>query len=253
MKLALAQMLVLPDRLDENLRRAERLIRDASRKGAEVVLLPETMDLGWCAPADRENSGPVKTGPSCRRLRSAAVKYRMHVCSGFTERGPDGVFNSAVLIDPKGRILLHHRKINELSIGRAFYGPGDRLGVAETPWGRIGLMICADANASGYAISRSLCMMGARIILSPCAWAVPPGYDNVKEPYGKLWVDAYGAIGREFGTTVAGCSNVGPIGHGEWKGWDCIGNSIAVGPDGRELLRGPFGPVSESLLFLEIP
>ena len=55
----------------------------------------------------------------------------------------------AVLLDPEGRMLLHHRKLNELEIGHTCYDQGDRLGVVQTSVGTMGLMICADAFARG--------------------------------------------------------------------------------------------------------
>lgn len=57
--------------------------------------------------------------------------------------------------------------------------------------------------------------MGAQIILSPCAWAVPPDHDNVIEPYGQLWLDNYSPVARDFKMWIAGTSNVGVITGGE--------------------------------------
>ncbi len=140
------------------------------------------------------------------------------------------MFNAAVLIDPCGEVILHHRKINELAFARALYAIGDRLGVADTQFGKLGVMICADGFAPGQVISRSLALMGARLILSPCAWAVPADHDNTREPYGQLWLDNYGPVARECGVWIAGCSNVGPITAGEWAGRKCIGNSLVCAP-----------------------
>ena len=108
-------------------------------------------------------------------------------------------------------------------------------------------MICADAFADGLVISRTLGQMGATLILSPCAWAVPPGFN---EPYGKLWRDSYGPPAREFGMTIAGCSNVGPVTAGEWNGWQCIGNSLVVGSNGEPVAQAAYA--AEELLFTEL-
>src|SRR5687767_1406348 len=155
------------------------------------------------------------------------------VCAGIVERSGERIFNSAVLIAPGGELLLHYRKLHEIDFARRLYTRGDRAGVAETQYGRIGLMICADAFAEGLVISRTLGHMGSRMILSPCAWAVPPDHDQAREPYGKLWRDSYGPPAREFGMTIAGCSNVGPVTEGEWAGWQCIGCSLVAGPNGE--------------------
>ncbi len=236
MKLALAQMLVEPGEQDANLSRAEKCVREAAEQGAEVVLLPECLDLGWTHPSAHQKTTPIPEGATCQRIIRAAMENDVYVCAGLVERAGDRLFNSAVFIDPKGELLLHHRKIHELDFAQELYSTGDRLGVVDTRYGRIGLMICADGFAPGQAISRSLAMMGAEIILSPCAWAVPADHDNAETPYGKIWLDNYGPVCREFGITIVGCSNVGPITAGPWEGRTCIGNSMAIDGTGDRVL-----------------
>jgi len=174
------------------------------------------------------------------------------VCAGLIERASEKIFNAAVLIDSTGEVLIHHRKIHELEIAHDLYSHGDRLSVAETKFGKIGVMICADGFAPGQSISRTLALMGAQIILSPCAWAVPADHDNVHEPYGQLWLDNYCPVARGFGVAIVGVSNVGPITAGPWQGRKCIGNSLLIGVGGQELARGPYGEQAEALLVRDI-
>ena len=254
MKIALAQMLVEPGQKQANLARAESWIARAAGRGAEIVVLPEALTLGWTHPSARTLADEIPDGESCGRLRRAAREHRIMVCAGMVERAADKLFNSAVLLDATGEVLIHHRKIHELDFARELYSCGDRLAVAETETsaGRVGVMICADGFAPGQSISRALAMMGARLILSPCAWAVPADHDNVREPYGQLWLDNYGPVAREFGLTIIGVSNVGPITAGAWQGRKCIGNSLAVGPTGVELARASYGERAEELLEIEL-
>ena len=252
MKLALTQMLVEPGQRETNLARAEQRIAEAAARGADIVLLPECVDLGWAHPSARELATPIPDGDTCQRLITAARRNRVFVCAGLVERAGDQLFNAAVLIDPAGRVLLHHRKIHELDFARELYATGDRLGVADTPFGKLGVMICADGFAPGQAISRALALMGARLILSPCAWAVPADHDNTREPYGQLWLENYGAVCGEFGITIAGCSNVGPITAGPWAGRPCIGSSLVLGPNGQPLARGAYGVTVDELLLVDL-
>jgi predicted amidohydrolase len=253
MKLALAQMLVGPGRKQANLDRAAQHIAEAAQAGADCVLLPEALNLGWTHPSARTEADAIPDGESCRQLRDAARAHSVFVCAGLIERCSESIFNSAVLIDPAGNVILHHRKIHELDIAHDLYARGDRLGVVETSLGRIGLMICADAFAPGRPISRALGLMGAQLILSPCAWAVAPDHDNTREPYGALWLDNYSPVAREFGLTIAGASNVGPITEGPWRGRKCIGNSLVVGPSGEELARGSYGENADELILVAVP
>jgi predicted amidohydrolase len=251
-KLAMIQMRVAGGRKAENLARAAALTAEAAAAGARVALLPEALSLGWTHPAAAAEADAVPEGESCLALRGLAREHGLYVCGGIVERAGGRVYNSAVLIDPAGSVLLCHRKLNELEIGHDFYALGDRLAVAATPWGRFGLMICADAFARGQVIARTLGLMGAGIILSPCAWAVPADHDNTREPYGKLWRDNYGPVARDFRLWIVGVSNVGWLTAGPWQGRKCIGCSLLVGPDGEARLTGPYGEDAETILYAEV-
>jgi len=250
--LALAQMRVSGGALNENLRRLERQVASAADVGAEVVLAPEAADLGWTHPSARRLAAPVPGGRFCEGVRECARRHGVYVCVGLTEACGERVFNAAILVSPAGEILLHHRKLNELAIGHACYAQGDRLAVAETPLATFGLMICADGYTRGQFVSRALALMGAEVILSPSAWAVPPSWNNARTPYGADWRENYGAVARAFRVWIAGCSNVGYMRGGPWHGHSCIGCSLVVGPDGRPALHGDFGREAEQLLTIEV-
>lgn len=247
-QLALIQMRVEPGCLDDNLHRASDLAAQAAAQGAQLLLLPEAMDLGWTDNSARALATPIPTGKVCEHLRALARRLGVYICSGLTERAGDRIYNAAVLISPEGEVLLHHRKINELCIGHDLYEQGSRLETVQTPLGRIGVMICADAFIRGQVIARALAVMGAEIILSPAAWAVEANHDQAREPYGRLWLESYAPVAREFGLWIAGVSNVGPVATGPWAGRRCIGCSLVVDPEGREVLRGPCGESAETIL-----
>lgn len=252
-KIALAQMLVEPGQKVRNLARAQDYIARASQTGARLIVLPEAMTLGWTHPSAHTEADAIPDSLVCDQLRSWARAHQIYVCTGLVERAGERLYNSAVLIDPQGEILLHHRKIHELDFACELYATGDRVQVAQTELDCLGLMICADGFAPQLAISRTLGLMGAKIILSPGAWAVPADHDNTHEPYGQLWRDSYEPVAREFGCWIMGVSNVGPVTAGVWAGRKCIGCSLVIGPDGREILQGPYGENAETLLLVEIP
>lgn len=251
-RIALVQMSVGGGSRAANMGRAVDRIAEAASRGADIAVLPECLDLGWTHPSSQAGAESVPHGETCRALAEAARSHRILVCAGLTERDGDRVYNAAVLIDRDGALLLRHRKIHELDIGQPFYARGDRLNVAETEFGRIGVMICADANAPDYVLGRALGRMGAGLILSPCAWAVPADHDNAKEPYGDLWRRSYGVIAGEFSAAVIGVSNVGAITAGPWEGRHCIGCSLAIGRSGKEILQAPYGVDAEVIEIVEI-
>ena len=249
-KLAMIQMEVRGGELERNLEQALKQIAEAASQGAEVILLPECLDLGWTHPSSQTLAEPIPEGRPCQRLAEAAQKHEVYICSGLTEKQGEKIYNSAVLINPQGELLLKHRKLNELEIGHAYYAQGDGLQVAQTEFGTIGVMICADGFATGQVISRSLCYMGADVILSPCAWARPADHDNELDPYGSVWRESYKPVAARFSTAIFGTSNVGPITDGPWKGRKCVGCSLAIDANGDEMFQGPYGEAC--ILYAEV-
>jgi predicted amidohydrolase len=246
-------MLVVGGEPEANLARAADMIARSAAAGADFVLLPECLDLGWIHPSAKLLAEPISDGRTCRFLRDMARRHRLYVCGGLVERDGDAIYNSAVLIDPAGAILLHHRKLNEIIPGHSTYAQGDRLGVVHTPLGSLGLMICADGFAEGQVVARTLGYMGAQVILSPSAWAVRSEWDNAKTPYREWWRPHYAPVARDFQLWIASASNVGSFHHPEeQRDWPCIGNSLVYDPDGNEALCGPYGPDAEALLFIDI-
>jgi predicted amidohydrolase len=249
-RIGMAQTLVKGGQPGPNIDRAVAAIRRAPGLGCRAVVLPECLDLGWTDPSARELAAPIP-GPHVARLADAARSAGVYVAAGLVERSGSRLFNAAVLIGPTGDVLLHHRKINELDIVLDLYSVGDRLGVAKTELGTVGLATCADNFSDSLAVGHVLARMGAQLILSPCAWAVDADHDNASDPYGQLWIDAYSELARLYDVTVVGVSNVGWLTAGPWKGRKCIGCSLAVGSQGV-LARGPYGEAAEAVTVVEV-
>ena len=250
MRVGMAQMLVVPGERAANLGRAEAMVADAAAAACDVVVLPECLDLGWTHASARELAEPVP-GPTTELLAAAASRHSIAIAAGVVERAGGRLHNAAVLLGPDGALWAHHRKVTELTFALELYTPGTSLQVATTPLGAVGLDVCADNAPASIALGRALGLMGAQVILSPSAWAVPPAHDEAADPYGAMWVESYTTLAREYRMPVVGVSNVGPVVGGDWDGWRCVGCSLAVGLDGRVLARGPYG--EEALLVVDLP
>ena len=251
-RLGLIQMEVKGGDKKWNVQHALDLISEAASTNTDIVLLPECMDLGWTDPSSLNMAEGIPEGAPCRALIEAAKRNEIYICSGLTEKQGSNIYNSAILIDKQGQVLIKHRKLNELAIGHQYYGQGDRLGVVQTEFGAVGLMICADGFARDRVLARALCYMGADVILSPCAWAVSTDHDNQKDPYADTWLNEYVPVAREFATTIVGVSNVGQITDGPWKGKICIGCSLAISSSGEEIIQGPYGAAAECILYADL-
>lgn len=250
-KLAMGQMLVEGGQLQENLDRAADMIVQAGRQQCQIVVLPECLDVGWTNPAARDLAAEIP-GPTSEVLCRAASEAGLYVVGGLTEQARNRIYNAAVLIDPSGVILLKHRKINLLDIEQSVYCTGDRLAVAETACGVIGVNICADNCPDSLVLGHSLARMGAQVLLSPSAWAVPAEHDPMAEPYGALWEGSYRSLASLYEMPVVGVSNVGWITGGPWAGRKCIGCSLTMGADGAVLAKGTYGVDAQELIVVEI-
>lgn len=246
-KLAMGQMLVEGGKIVENLKRAEAMIKEASGKGCQVIVLPECLDTGWTHQSAHELAKAIP-GETSNRLCQAAKDNGIIVVAGLTERDGNRIYNSAILVDEAGRILLKHRKISILHIAQDLYSVGNILSVAETRYGVIAVNICADNLSGSIAIGHVQARMGAHFIFSPCSWAVGADHDNVKQPYGEGWKKSYTELCGLYGIAMIGVSNVGWITDGPWKGRKVIGCSLAVGSEGEILAEGPYGSEAETLM-----
>jgi len=166
---------------------------------------------------------------------------------GLIEKEERYIYNTAILIDPQGQIILKHRKINELDIGRQYYAVGTDLTVCQTAFGKFGIIICADAKDPH--LLQLLGKQKTSVVLSPCSWAVPADHDHKKTPYGQEWIDAYSPAAKEFSLWIAGCSNVGWMNDGPWKGYKGIGCSLIVDPHGQVAAQGPYGAEADTIIY----
>jgi predicted amidohydrolase len=248
----MAQMLVRAGAPADNLARAAQRIGQAAHAGCDVVVLPECLDIGWGDGRARDLAQPIP-GAHAQVLADAARAHRVVVVAGLVERAGGVLHNAAVLIDEQGQLRHVHRKLHELSeVTGGLYVAGSSLGVVHTRHGTIGIPICADNAPESLEIGYELALMGAQVLLSPCAWAVPPGHDNVREPYGALWRGAYGDLARVHGLPVVGVSSVGRLEDGAWNGWPVIGASLAMGLDGQVVGQGRYGEAADELIVVEV-
>lgn len=134
-----------------NYERAERLIRRAAANGAEIVATPESFLDGYAArnpslTADgfRALAEPVPDGRYFARLQQLAHELDIYLVAAITERAAGAVYNSAVLLGPDGSLVGTYRK-KFLWPGEAhLYTAGREIPVFETPFGKVGMMICFD-------------------------------------------------------------------------------------------------------------
>ena len=149
----------------ENLLQFSKLIAKAAAQKADIVCLPEGVTLVGTDHSYISASEPVP-GPTTEYLGEIALKHNLYIVAGILEKKDDVVYNTAVLIDRKGKLAGKYRKVSlpqeEIDGGVT---PGNSFPVFDTDFGKIGLMVCWDVTFPEPA--RALAQNGAEIIFLP--------------------------------------------------------------------------------------
>lgn len=249
-KVGMGQLLVEGGEPRRNLDRAEKMIGEASAKGCEIVLLPEVLDLGWTHPSVFTEAESIP-GPRSDRLAASARKHGVYLCAGLTERLREKIYNTAIFLNPQGEIILKYQKINTLTVEQPFYSVGRNLSVVETPFGMVGVNICADNYIDGLPIGHALARMGAQLILSPSSWTVDYSIDETHDPYKEKWIKPYSILARLYNLAIIGTTSVGYIVGGPYEGKKMIGCSLAVDQNGI-IARGRFNEFAGELILADV-
>ena len=231
MKIAVGQLLVEGGEPRRNLERAEGLIEKAKAGGADLIVLPETMDFAWTHPSGLEEAAPVP-GPFSDRLCKAAKNHRLFVCGGLTEKTKEGNFNTALLANPQGEIAALYRKINLLEAEIPFYLQGRSLSTVHLPEGRAGINICSDNYSDALCIGNVLARMGAKLILSPGSWTADHFVTEQEDFYKDKWTKPLRLLAEMFHLYVVSATSVGYIVGGPYTGKKMPGGSLIAKPDG---------------------
>ncbi len=227
-KAAICQILCLDGDRRGNFIRIENAIREAKDAGADIACFPETALLGWVNPDAHKRACPIP-GEDSDRLCKLAKDYDLHLCAGLAEKEGRRLYDSAVLIDNKGNILLKHRKINLLTeLMSPPYTPGESIDAIETEFGKVGLLICADTHDS--KILKRMAAMKPDLLLVPYGYAAA---EDQWPGHGKELEKVVTNTARKTGAFVIGTNLVGEITKGPWKGRIYGGQSVAVDKTGR--------------------
>jgi nitrilase len=142
--------------------KAVRLTAEAAAAGAKVILFPEAFVGGYpkglnygLVVGARDAAGREEfrlyleqaidvPGPETLRLGEAAAAARSYVVIGVIERDMGTCYCTVLFFGPEGGLLGKHRKLMPTALERMIWGFGDgsTLTAIESPYGRIGSVIC---------------------------------------------------------------------------------------------------------------
>jgi predicted amidohydrolase len=231
--MAMCQIVCLDGDRRGNLARIENAVREAKQAGADIACLPETAIYGWVNPDAHDRAHPIP-GEDSQRLCELARQYKLHLCVGLEEKEGERLYDSALLIDDKGRILLKHRKINLLEwLMTPPYSPGQEIRAVQTQLGKIGVLICADTHVGN--ILRRMTDLKPDLVIVPYGYAAP---ESAWPEHGKELERVVVNAATVIAAPVVGTNLVGQITHGPWTGWTYGGHSVAADKTGRLIAVG---------------
>jgi len=157
----------------EALAAIERLVRKAARAHADLLVLPEcAYPAYFIGSVEAYRSADVmRPRQFLKWLRDLARQYGLWLVCGFVDDQDGRLSSAAALIRPTGRVGGIYRKTFLWHHDLEWYQPGDRIKTFRTDFGRVGMMICADARAP--EIAATLCHRGAELIAVPACWVRP--------------------------------------------------------------------------------
>ncbi|XP_072979595.1 N-carbamoylputrescine amidase [Typha angustifolia] len=169
------------DSESENVDTAERLIRAAHQKGANIVLIQELFEGYYFCQAQREDffrrARPYKGNPTILRMQTLAKELGVVIPVSFFEEANNAHYNSVAMIDADGTDLGLYRK-SHIPDGpgyqeKYYFNYGDTgFKVFSTKFAKIGVAICWDQWFPEAA--RSMVLQGAEILMYPTAIGSEP-------------------------------------------------------------------------------
>lgn len=230
-KVAAVQMQSVVGDREANLEKARQLIGQAAQTGAKLVVLPELFAYDYVSFTDRDpklfERAEALDGPTITAMQKAAKDFGVWLLPTVFEKELAGVcYDTAVLINDKGETVGKYRKTHIALLSspqsgqeKFFFKAGNQLPVFDTPFGRIGILICYDR---GFPEAwRALVLKGAETILIPITTTDEDGFIEMAKT-------------RCFENGVFGVF-VNRCGQEDWKSF--FGGSAIVGPRGHVMAQ----------------
>jgi N-carbamoylputrescine amidase len=247
LQVGLVQMAMSAD-VDDNLARAVEGVREAARKGAKLVVLPELFRSRYfCQSEDAAlfQLAEAIPGPSTESLGKLAAELEITLVASLFEKRAAGLYhNTAAVLDAEQGYLGKYRKMHIPDDPRYYekyyFTPGD-LGfkVFHTKPVELGVLVCWDQWYPEAA--RLTAMQGAEVLVYPTAIGWHP---EEKAEFGERQHGAWETVQRGHavanGCFVVAVNRTGfepdPHGSGGIEFW---GQSFIAGTDGRIIVRAP--------------
>lgn len=171
----------LTNNVEENVKRVTELVREAAKKGAQIILPPELFEGTYFCREEKDEffdlAKPVENHPTILHFQKIASELKVVIPVSFFEKDGPHYYNSLAMIDADGKCLGVYRK-SHIPDGpgyeeKFYFRPGNTgFKVWQTRYGVIGVGICWDQWFPECA--RAMMIMGAEILFYPTAIGTEP-------------------------------------------------------------------------------
>lgn len=241
MKLRVATVQFAPEKgaIEANITSLGSIVSQCAQDGVDLVVFPESATTSYYLQGgvDEQSMSAEELGEALSHS-IVGLKEPIDVCIGFYERGDGRTFNSALYatFSPDGWELVHCYRKFFLPSYRVFdekryIQPGDEMGVFDTRFGKIGVLICEDLWHS--ALRTALALHGATILLVLVA-SPGRGFQGAEPSNIDRYRRMLQGAAEEHGSFVISSMLVGFE-----EGRGMAGGSRVFGPFGDELVCGP--------------
>ena len=152
----------VPEGTDASFVKLDEMVGNAVWSGAKLVVAPETA-VGNVKELNAETD-------HLSRLCELSNKHKVFLSTSFYSKKKGEVYNQGYIISPEGKPILSHKKIYiaDCDKNKAPVKEGNKLEVADTPIGKLAMLICRDGfNKHSYFLYDKLNKLGADIICVP--------------------------------------------------------------------------------------
>ncbi len=195
-----AVQMSIPETPEKSVEKADKLVREAAAKGADIILLPELFENWYFCQERRYDSYklalPLEENPAVRHFKGVASELGVVLPISFFERDNTVLYNSLAMIDADGEILGVYRKTHipddHFYQEKFYFTPGNTgFKVWDTKFGRIGAGICWDQWFPEAA--RCMALMGAELLLYPTAIGSEPIIECDSMPHWRRCMQGHSA------------------------------------------------------------
>lgn len=221
LRIALAQVTSKDGNISENINKAVKVIKNAAKEGAKVVVFPEKFLTGYVpelVETNIEKYTILKNDSRLEPIHNACRENKIYAIVGAPLRDNENVFVSSIIIDECGKEIGLYNKTHLFHTEKSLFKSDEKMYMLEIDDWKIGLGICYDSGFPEHA--RALAKAGCHMYLVSALFSKGNGYSE-----SRIWFPA-----RALDNTIytAMCNYVGKTGI-----WDTCGSSGVWNPLGK--------------------